>query len=144
MVGSLIFGVFIQNCHLIRAAGTYLNMENLEFKLTLPNLIAMELECSYLACFGICLGLEILKYQDQIQELVTQPIKDALEMFGAYYGEAKDKILGLLADIKETAMSFKYKIKDGLEQLGEAKDKILVFLAEPEQPESEDQRCYLS
>ena len=99
----------------IRAAGTYLNMENLEFKLTLPNLIAMELECSYLAFFGICLGLGILKYQDQIQELVIQPIKDALEIFGAYYGEAKDKILGLLADIKETAMSFKYKIKDGLE-----------------------------
>ena len=59
-------------------------------------------------------------------------------------GEAKDKILGLLADIKETAMSFKYKIKDGLELLGEANDKILVFLAEPEQLKFEDQRCYLS
>ena len=54
------------------------------------------------------MGLGIHKYQDQIQELssqVTQPIKDALEPLGPYLGEAKDKILVFLGDIKEKVMS---------------------------------------
>jgi hypothetical protein len=54
------------------------------------------------------LGLGIHKYQEQIQELssqVTQPIKDALETLGPYLGEAKDKILVFLGNIKEKVMS---------------------------------------
>jgi hypothetical protein len=57
------------------------------------------------------LGLGIHKYQDQIQELsgqITQPIKDALESLGPYLahlGEAKDKILVILGNIKEKVMS---------------------------------------
>ena len=54
------------------------------------------------------MGLGIHIYQDQIQELsgeVTQPIKDALEPLGPYLGEAKDKILVFLGDIKEKVMS---------------------------------------
>ena len=57
---------------------------------------------------AVLLGLGIHKYQDQIEELssqVTQPIKDALEPLGPYLGEAKDKILFFLGDIKEKVMS---------------------------------------
>ena len=54
------------------------------------------------------MGLGIHKYQDQIQESsgqITQPIKNALEPLGPYLGEAKDKILVLLGDVKEKVMS---------------------------------------
>ena len=56
----------------------------------------------------VLFGLGIHKYQDQIQELsgqITQPIKDALEPLGPYLGEAKDKILVFLGDIKEWVMN---------------------------------------
>ena len=48
---------------------------------------------------AILLGLGIHKYQDQIQELdnqITQSIKDTLEPLGPYLEEAKAKILGFL------------------------------------------------
>ena len=64
--------------------------------------------CFLLPGTAVLLGLGIHKYQDQIQELsgqVTQQIKDALEPLGPYLGEAKDKILVFLSDIKEKVMS---------------------------------------
>ena len=54
------------------------------------------------------MGLGIHKYQDQIQELssqVTQPIKEAFGVLGLHLGEAKDKILVFLDDLKEKVMS---------------------------------------
>ena len=54
------------------------------------------------------MGLGIHKYQDQIQELssqVTQPIKDAFGVLGLHLGEAKDKILVFLDDLKEKVTS---------------------------------------
>ena len=54
------------------------------------------------------MGLGIHKYQDQIQELssqVTQPIKDAFGVLGLHLGEAKDKILVFLDDLKGKVMS---------------------------------------
>ena len=54
------------------------------------------------------MGLGIHNYQDQIQELcgqVTQPCKDALEPLGNNLGEAKDKVLDFLGNIKEKIMS---------------------------------------
>jgi hypothetical protein len=124
-------------------------MENnnlFECKIKIQNLLDLELEGSFLFP-AVILGLGILKYQDQVQEFsgqVTQPIKDALELLGPYLGEAKDKILVSLANIKEKVTR---TIKDALEllgpYLGEAKDKILVSLAEGE-PEPGYQRCYLS
>ena len=61
--------------------------------------------------------LGIHKYQDQVQELssqVTQPIKDALEPLGPYLGEAKDKILVFLGDIKEKVMSLPLAVWIGI------------------------------
>ena len=55
------------------------------------------------------MGLGIHKYQDQIQELssqVTQPIKDAFGVLGLHLGEAKNKILVFLDDLKEKVTSF--------------------------------------
>ena len=50
---------------------------------------------------AILLGFLIHKYQPQIQELdnqITQSIKDTLEPLGPYLEEAKDTILGFLAE----------------------------------------------
>jgi hypothetical protein len=59
------------------------------------------------------LGLGIHKYQDQIQEMtgqVCQNCQDALAPYfgpvGVYLGEAKDKTLIFLGNIKEKVMSF--------------------------------------
>ena len=64
--------------------------------------------CSLLSGTAILLGLGIHKYSDQIQESssqITQSIKDAFEPMGPYLGEAKNKILVLLGDVKEKVMS---------------------------------------
>ena len=64
--------------------------------------------CFLLSGTAVLLGLGIHKYQDQIQESsgqITQPIKDALEPLGPYLGEAKDKILGFLGDVKQKVLS---------------------------------------
>ena len=64
--------------------------------------------CFLLSGTAVILDLGIHKYQDQIQESsgqITQPIKDALEPLGPYLGEAKDKILGFLGDVKQKVLS---------------------------------------
>ena len=83
--------------------------------------------CSLLSGTAILLGLGIHKYSDQIQESssqITQSIKDAFEPMGPYLGEANDKILVLLGDIKEKVMSL---------PLGH-----FSFLAFSTEPESEE------
>ena len=61
-----------------------------------------------LSVTAVLLGLGIHKYQDQIEELSSQaiqPIKDAFGVLGLHLGEAKDKILVILDDLKEKIMS---------------------------------------
>ena len=61
-----------------------------------------------LSVTAVLLGLGIHKYQDQIQELgsqATQPIKDAFGVLALHLGEAKDRILVCLDDLKEKIMS---------------------------------------
>ena len=50
---------------------------------------------------AVLLGLGIHKYQDQIQEVSSQ----VFDWLGLHLGEAKDKILVFLDDLKEKVMS---------------------------------------
>ena len=79
----------------------------------LTNFFELPKFCLLLSGTAVLLGLGIHKYQDQIQESsgqITQPIKDALEPLGPYLGEAKDKILVFLGDIKEKVMSLPFAV----------------------------------
>ena len=67
----------------------------------------------FLAGSAVLLGLGIHKYQDQIQEMTGQAYQasqDALAPYlgpvGVYLGEAKDKTLHFLGNIKEKVMTF--------------------------------------
>ena len=87
-----------------------------------------------LSVTAVLLGLGIHKYQDQIQELssqVTQPIKEAFGVLGLHLGEAKDKILVFLDDLKEKVMSLPSTFSstaDDQDTEASTLDKILVFL----------------